>query len=113
VDEVFDEAELLNTVQGDRALLAELGTLFLTDSPMQVTAVRDAIARNDAPSLRFAAHAIKGSAATLTARRVAARAHELEKIGASGNLAGAAEGLANMEAALAELRQRLIAAGSG
>lgn len=112
MDDVFDEAELLNTVQGDRALLAELGALFLADSPAQVIAVRDAIQRNDAAALRFAAHAIKGSAATLTARRVAQRAHDLEKMGASGNLDGATAGLALMEAAISELRQRLNAAGS-
>jgi HPt (histidine-containing phosphotransfer) domain-containing protein len=112
VDEVFNEAELLNTVQGDRELLVELGTLFLADAPAQVTAVREAIDRGDATALRFAAHALKGSAATLTARRVAKRAFELEAMGASGNLAGARESLQHMEAAITELRQRLGAVWS-
>jgi two-component system sensor histidine kinase/response regulator len=107
VDEVFNEAELLETVQGDRALLGELGQLFLEDAPTQVNAVRDAIERNDAAALRFAAHALKGSAATLTARRVAQRALELESMGKTGNLTGARESLQAMEAAIIELRQRL------
>ena len=112
MDEVYDEAELLNTVQGDRELLAELENLFLTDAPTQVTAVREAIERGDAPALRFAAHALKGSAATLTARRVAKRAYELEVMGASGDLSGAGESLHHMEEALDELRRRLGNAGS-
>jgi len=107
VDEVFDEAELLETVQGDRELLNELGQLFLADAPGQVDAVRDAIVRSDAPALRFAAHALKGSASTLTARRVAQQAFALETMGATGSLAGAPERLQALEAAILELRQRL------
>ena len=112
VDEVYDEADLLQTVQGDRALLTELGGLFLADAPAQVDAVRSAISLNDARALRFAAHALKGSAATLTARRVAQRALALETMGAGGNLAGAQEALLALEAALAELRLRLEPKGS-
>ena len=107
MDDVFDEAELLETVQGDRALLDELGKLFIADAPSHVDAIRDAIARSDASGLRFAAHALKGSAATLTARRVAQQARELENLGATGSFAGAHERLQALELAITELHQRL------
>jgi HPt (histidine-containing phosphotransfer) domain-containing protein len=113
VDEVFDEAELLQTVEGDRELLEELGRLFLADAPLQVEAVRDAIKRSDATALRFAAHALKGSAATLTARNVAKQASALEAMGKNGSLDGAAVALQGLEAAVAELRQRLGASKGG
>lgn len=112
VDEVFDEAALLHTVQGDHSLVSELGTLFLTDVPDQVRAVREAIERNDAAALRFAAHAIKGSAATLTAKRVAQCAFELEAMGKDGKLGGARDALQKMEKAIDELRERLNSTGS-
>jgi two-component system sensor histidine kinase/response regulator len=107
VDDVFDEAALLETVHGDRDLVGELGQLFLAEAPGQVEALRDAITRGDAAAVRFAAHTIKGSAATLTARRVAQQALLLETMGKAGTLDGAGERLQALEAAIAELRQRL------
>jgi HPt (histidine-containing phosphotransfer) domain-containing protein len=107
VDEVFDEAALLETVQGDRELLGELGRLFIADAPSHIEAVRDAIGRNDAQALRFAAHAIRGSAGTLTARRVARVAQELERMSAGGDVTGADTRLQALEHAVAELRERL------
>jgi polar amino acid transport system substrate-binding protein len=111
VDEVFDEAELLNVVQGDRDLLAELCTIFLADAPGHMDGIRASIESNDATKLRSTAHALKGSAATLTARRVAASAHELETIGASGNLSSARGVFERLDGNLTELRQRLGSAG--
>jgi signal transduction histidine kinase/CheY-like chemotaxis protein/HPt (histidine-containing phosphotransfer) domain-containing protein len=107
LDEVFDETELLNTVQGDHALLLELGAIFLEDAPAHMIAMRDAIASGDATALRFAAHTLKGSAATLTARRVASGALVLESMGKAGDLSGAAAAFANLETAMEELRVRL------
>lgn len=61
--------------------------------------------------MQFAAHALKGSAASLTAREVAAIAGRLEAMGAAGDLKAAdstfAE-LADQMAALAELLEPLL-----
>jgi signal transduction histidine kinase/DNA-binding response OmpR family regulator len=113
-DEVFDLAELLRTVSDDRALVNELGAMFLDDAPNQVDAMRAAIANGDYAALKFAAHAIKGSAATLTARRVAKHARTLEVLAGEGrSMSEAAQHLADLETALGELRVRLDSVSKG
>jgi two-component system, sensor histidine kinase and response regulator len=107
MDDVFDEEELLRTVQGDHELVKELGNLFLGDVPSQVAAIREGIERDDAQAVRFAAHTVKGSASAITARRIAQQALELEEMGAAGNLAGASDRLRAMEAAISELQKRI------
>jgi HPt (histidine-containing phosphotransfer) domain-containing protein len=107
VDEVFDEPALLKTVQGDRALLGELTSLFLDEAPTYIGRLRFAIDGGDALAVRSAAHTLKGSAATLTAHRVAALARDLEMLAASGDLARATEILPLLEGAIGELRDRL------
>ena len=102
-DDVFDAPELLASVQGDRALARELGALFLTDAPRQVAAMRDAIECGDARRLQFSAHALKGSAMTLTARRVAVHARALESMGTDGNMHDASGAVAQLESALQQL----------
>jgi signal transduction histidine kinase/DNA-binding response OmpR family regulator len=107
-DEVFSGAELLRTVQGDEMLVLEVQDLFLQDAPKRLAAMRAALAQRDSAALQAAAHGLKGSAATLTARRVAARAHTLEKQAAAGRLDDAPGAIAEVETALDELTQRLM-----
>ena len=63
--------------------------------------------RSDAPSLVSAAHALKGSAAYLGAARVRACAADLEQLGRDGEMAGARERCAALDAAVAELDREL------
>ena len=106
-DAVFDERELLASVQGDQSLARELAALFAGDAPRQIATMRAAIERGDARGLQFAAHALKGSAMTLTARRVSARARALEALAAGRALGEASQSLADLESALRELCDRL------
>jgi two-component system, sensor histidine kinase and response regulator len=108
-DGTFDEERLLHTVEGDRELMGELTGLFLDDAPTQIAAIRAAVAANNAPDLRAAAHALKGAAATLAAGRVAAAAHELELLGASDAAAAGEVALLELDDAFARLRDRLVA----
>jgi CheY-like chemotaxis protein len=107
-DGTFDESLLLETVEGDRALMGELTELFLDDAPTQIAAIRAAIDANDAPKLQAAAHALKGAAATLAAGRVSAAAHTLEMLGASGAATEAGPALLELDHAFVRLRDRLV-----
>ncbi len=79
-------------------LAAELGSeeaarsiieAFLARLPERQAAIRSAIAQEDAPSLRAAAHALKGPSAIFGADRLVERCRELEAMGSAGSTIGA------------------------
>ena len=67
-----------------------------------------AVDAEDAESLTFAAHSLKGESASLGALRLAESARLLEEAGRSGNLSGAEQ---TLERAERELARVLIAIG--
>jgi CheY-like chemotaxis protein len=79
---VFDSAELVDRVGGDRELIAELVCRFLEDCPALVTAIASAIEHRDTERVRFAAHALKGAAATVAVTAVFEAAQMLERVAA-------------------------------
>jgi len=85
----IDVSQLLDRVDGDRALLAELVDLFRADFPAYLIAVQQAIYQQDANGLRSAAHTLKGALANLSVIEASALAAELEAIGKSLDLIGA------------------------
>ena len=85
--EGMDAAVLDNLrVLQDRAapgLLQKLITLFLTDAPAQLVAVRGAVEQQQALALAQLAHALRGAAANMGARGMAATCAQLEALGRS------------------------------
>jgi len=82
----IDVSQLLDRLDGDRALLAELVDLFRAEFPANLTAAQQAIHQQDANGLRSAAHALKGALANLSVIEASALASELEAIGKSLDL---------------------------
>jgi HPt (histidine-containing phosphotransfer) domain-containing protein len=105
----FDEAALQERVEGDVELLREIIKLFLADSPRLIEDVRAAVAAGDAAALKRAAHTLKGAAANFGAAPVVAAALELEMMGRTGDLSGAAPARDRLEAALCALDAALAA----
>jgi HPt (histidine-containing phosphotransfer) domain-containing protein len=106
----FDEAALMERVEGDTELLREIVELFLEESPRLIADVQAAVTAADATALRRAAHTLKGAAANFGAAAVVAAAFELETMGRTGNMGGTATvcdrlagSLVALEAALARL----------
>lgn len=99
---MFDEAELLGTVDNDLEFLAETVGMLAADGPPLVARIRDAIAAGDAGTVGGAAHTLKGMVANFCAPGVRARALELERMGRSGALDAAAPAV---DAADRELRE--------
>lgn len=106
-DGTLDEGRLLETVEGDRALMGELTELFLDDAPAQIEAIRTAVVGKNGPGLQAAAHALKGAAATLAAGNLSRAAQTLETLGASGAVGEAGPVLVELDDAFARLRDRL------
>jgi two-component system, sensor histidine kinase and response regulator len=90
-------AELLQRIDGDRVMLAELLEILLEGYPGQLGNARASIARGDAKALEGLGHALKGAFGNLSATRASGIAAELESIGRSGNLALAEPKLLELE----------------
>jgi CheY-like chemotaxis protein/HPt (histidine-containing phosphotransfer) domain-containing protein len=109
---VFDREKALSYA-GDGATLVELVAIFQEEGPKLMDAVRDAIARSDAPALQMAAHSLKGSAGILAAEGARDAAAELERMAQQGDCGGASDTVARLETemdrlmpALAELEKQ-------
>ncbi|OPY50996.1 MAG: Hpt domain protein [Methanosaeta sp. PtaU1.Bin112] len=77
--------------EGDPDIIAEVGGLFLKHSPDKINAILQSAENKDAKGLQLAAHSLKSSSAYIGAMRLSAMAKELEMMGRSSSLQGAAE----------------------
>jgi len=89
--------ELLERIDGDRAFLAELLDLFRADYPAQLSAAHEAAGSGDAATLQRVGHALKGALGNLAAPVSARMAGQLETMGRSGNVQGAAPAVTELE----------------
>ena len=81
IEEHFRQVkELLRKVGGDRRLLTQVSQMFGAEYPKIVTAVRDAISRQDIDDFRRAAHALKGVVGNMAAQGAYAAASHLEHL---------------------------------
>jgi CheY-like chemotaxis protein/HPt (histidine-containing phosphotransfer) domain-containing protein len=76
---IFDVAALRARVGADDEFLQELIALFVTTMEERIIALLSAVNRDDAAAIATEAHAIKGAAANVDARTLAAAAATLEK----------------------------------
>jgi CheY-like chemotaxis protein len=105
--------DLLSTLGGDAANLRIIIDSFLADGPSLLDELDRYVEAGDAAGVRRAAHSLKSNGADFGATTFAGRCKELELIGKSGELQGAA-GLAaeiraeyhGVAAALAAVRER-------
>lgn len=113
----FDQAQLLERVDNDRAFLAETVEMLVTDGRALMAEARAAIAGADAAALGRHAHALKGMISNFCAAEAQASALALERLGKAGDLAGApgaADHLhARLEALIADLQAFVSGKGAG
>jgi signal transduction histidine kinase/CheY-like chemotaxis protein/HPt (histidine-containing phosphotransfer) domain-containing protein len=102
----------LNPTRGE-ALLARVIDAFLTSAPAQLDALHKASAQADSDALRGIAHSLKSSSANLGAQRLSELARELELLGRSGRLDGAARLVEALAAEWPRVRAALEAERSG
>lgn len=98
---VLDRTALMERMDGDTELLAELAAIFLEDCPRLMAAAREAVADRNEEAVVTAAHAIKGAVSNFCARGCVEAAYALERLGREGiPREGAAEAWAQAEAVL-------------
>jgi two-component system sensor histidine kinase/response regulator len=93
----IDRAALLARMEGDRALLAEVVSIFQGEAPRMLAELRHALDAADAVALQRAAHNCKGAVAIFGAQGATESAQALEALGRSGSLIGAGEILTALE----------------
>jgi CheY-like chemotaxis protein/HPt (histidine-containing phosphotransfer) domain-containing protein len=100
---VFDVADALSRVEGDKNLLAELIDICLFEAPRMIDDIRRAIDADDPIRLERASHAFKGSVGSLGARAVADIASDLESLGRNGSTADARTKFSELESGYGDL----------
>jgi HPt (histidine-containing phosphotransfer) domain-containing protein len=88
---VFDDREFLERVGRDYALAADVARLFLEDCPRRIIAMRDALGRRDAATLRTEAHGLKGAAGNMSAAALSTAARDLEQAASQQQFDAAAD----------------------
>jgi PAS domain S-box-containing protein len=100
---IFDRAVALHHVGGDPEILRQLVEMFLDQGAARMTAVEQAVGNRDATTLESAAHALKGTAATLGMPKLRDAAYTVERLGAEGRVAAAGAAVGEMRAAMDEV----------
>jgi signal transduction histidine kinase/DNA-binding response OmpR family regulator len=101
--EIMDFKAAVETFQGEENTVRKLLGEFLHRSESRLDVLENAVARADGEAIRFEAHAIKGGALNLCAKRLAEAARRLEESGREGKIADARLQLDALRAALREL----------
>jgi signal transduction histidine kinase/CheY-like chemotaxis protein/HPt (histidine-containing phosphotransfer) domain-containing protein len=112
-DEVLDRGVALQQVEGDRELLAKMVKLFADQAPKQLEKIRQAVRDADAGALEKSAHKLKGSTGNFGAKQAFVTALRLEVMGRNGELTGAWELCAQLDAEVGRLRQALVELTTG
>ncbi len=113
LDQAIDREAILNRVDGDTELLAEIVGVFLEDCPRLLSAIGDAVARQDSKALDRAAHALKGSVSNFCAPAAVEAALKLETMGRQNELNDAAEVWQALQSEMARVESALQLVGKG
>ena len=104
-----DVLDQLREDLGGTAALREVIRSFLDQTPSVLSALRDAAARADVPSIRRAAHMIKGTSSILGARELSEQCAEIERVGQTGCIADAGSRVIAVEASYRTIEAALKA----
>jgi signal transduction histidine kinase/CheY-like chemotaxis protein/HPt (histidine-containing phosphotransfer) domain-containing protein len=104
-----DVLDQLREDLGGTAALREVIRSFLDQTPSVLSTLRDAVERADVPSIRRAAHMIKGTSSTLGARALSEQCAEIERIGQSGYISDAGSRVIAVEASYRTIEAALKA----
>jgi PAS domain S-box-containing protein len=102
----------LDIVDGDRELLKQAVTLFLSDDyPRHLGSIKSAMLKSDFEAMARAGHGIKGAAANLGGKPLSELAAKLEKAAKDADAAEAEKQLAYLESEIQRFKGSAIQAG--
>jgi len=104
---VFDTARILSNVDGDQAVLHKIVELFVEDSQVVLSQIRDAIERQDMETLTCSAHSLKGAVSNFGAQLALRAVRKMESLGRNKDLDGARDSLGWLEDEVLRLQEAL------
>ena len=107
-NEVINETELLERLEGDEELLHDLIDTFLAESGALLGQVLDAVARQDGAALYRTAHQLKGTVSIFGCQEATQSALALETMGREQNLDESQGAAARLEEDIAALERSLV-----
>ena len=90
-EEIIDLKDVMERVQGDKELLAELFDIYEEDFVVKRQALGDAIAAHDIAKIKEVAHSMKGSFGNISAKPLHAACLKLEMLAKEGKTDGMQE----------------------
>ena len=90
-EEIIDLKDVLERVQGDKELLAELFDIYQEDFVVKRQILGDAIDAHDIAKIKEVAHSMKGSSGNISAKPLHAACLKLEMLAKEGKTDGMAE----------------------
>ena len=99
----LDRVSLLDRVEGDQELLAEIIHVFLADAPQLLVAMRNALQQGDMILLERAAHSMKGAASNMSASAAVSAASQLEQNAKKKDAESSKSNLAALQGAVERL----------
>ena len=103
----FDEAALMDRLQGDWGLARTVLRGFLNDMPGQIALLGGRLLEGDAPAVRFQAHLIRGAAAAVSSPDLQRTALAIEQAAKDGDLAAAQSRLPDLQRQFEATRQAM------
>jgi signal transduction histidine kinase/CheY-like chemotaxis protein/HPt (histidine-containing phosphotransfer) domain-containing protein len=94
----WNMSKTLEQLGDDVTLFQEVMEIFLTEAPKHLAALRLAVENGQAETVETAAHTLKGELGYLGIPEISQRASQIEEMGRSKNVSGAANLLAQFEA---------------
>ncbi len=104
---VFNRADMMERMMGDKNLQQTIIKCFLEDIPRQMQSLLEYLRTEDLPAMQRQAHTIKGASANISGEAARAAAFEMEKAGKARDLAAAKAALPALENNLALLIEEL------
>ncbi|MGA2983027.1 MAG: ATP-binding protein [Terriglobia bacterium] len=108
---VFNPEELLARLMGDKGLATKVIAGFLHDAPRQLRTLKSRLDAGDAHGARIQAHALKGAAATVSAKALRALSSEAQEAAAAGGFTSALALLPRLEEQFELLKATLKQSG--
>jgi HPt (histidine-containing phosphotransfer) domain-containing protein len=94
----WNMSKTLEQLGGDVTLFQEVMDIFLDEAPKHLAALRLAVEQGQAETVETSAHTLKGELGYLGIPEISQTANQMEEMGRSNNVSGAAHLLAQFEA---------------
>ena len=103
---VFDDFRSVGA--GGNDFVSKLIDQYLEEAAARMTALKDAVERRDAPALKLATHALKGTSGSVGAHGIAAKCDELEALARAATFDGAPALVTELEDEFKRVRLALL-----